>query len=42
MDCISITPKFSIKAEKGKYYIKGIGGEGTINTWIEMEPTKTK
>jgi len=40
MDCISITPKFSIKVEKGKYYIKGVGGEGTINTWIEMELNK--
>ncbi|WP_449400456.1 hypothetical protein [Chryseobacterium wanjuense] len=37
IDCISISPKFYIKISNGKFYIKGIGGEGTSNDWIEME-----
>ena len=36
MNCISIEPKFSIKMENGKYFIKGVGGEGTINDWNKL------
>lgn len=36
ISCISIEPKFKIKFDQGKYYIKGIGGEATSNSWVEM------
>ncbi|KMQ69263.1 hypothetical protein ACM39_03980 [Chryseobacterium sp. FH2] len=36
MNCISIEPKFSIKMEKDKYLIKGVGGERTNNQWLLM------
>ncbi|GEN74424.1 hypothetical protein [Chryseobacterium hagamense] len=34
--CKSDSAKFSIKKEKEKYYIKGVGGEGTIKEWMEL------
>ncbi|RNA61969.1 hypothetical protein D1631_08490 [Chryseobacterium nematophagum] len=37
MTCISIDPKFYIKKENNKFYIKGIGGEGTNNKWVLMK-----
>lgn len=36
MDCVSIEPKFRIKYEKDKYYIKGIGSLSTSDEWIEL------
>ena len=36
MNCISIEPKFRIKMENNKYFIKGVGGEGTINDWNKL------
>ncbi|WP_100378307.1 hypothetical protein [Chryseobacterium geocarposphaerae] len=35
--CISIDPKFYIKKEGKKFYIKGVGGESTYNQWIIMK-----
>ncbi|WP_294301514.1 hypothetical protein [uncultured Chryseobacterium sp.] len=34
--CKSDSSKFNIKKEKDKYYIKGVGGEGTIKEWMEL------
>jgi hypothetical protein len=34
--CISKKPSFLIKREKNKFYIKGVGGEGSINVWLEL------
>lgn len=34
--CKEINNTFSIKKEKDNYYAKGVGGEGTINEWIEL------
>jgi hypothetical protein len=34
--CKQINNAFSIKKENDKYYVKGVGGEGTINDWIEL------
>lgn len=39
-ECFYIDPKFYIKYEKGKYFIKGVGGEGTVNEWLEMKKDK--
>ncbi|MDN3691620.1 hypothetical protein QWZ06_04815 [Chryseobacterium tructae] len=36
LSCISIDPKFYIKKENEKFYIKSVGGEGTYNKWILM------
>lgn len=35
MNCVSIEPKFNIKFDKNKYYIKGVGEEET-NQWFLM------
>ncbi|URM38798.1 hypothetical protein [Flavobacterium anhuiense] len=35
--CISLSPTYLIKKEKDKFFIKGVGGEGTINNWIELK-----
>lgn len=35
-NCKSKTAAFEIKKENNKYFIKGLGGEGTINEWIEL------
>ncbi|RMZ59596.1 hypothetical protein D1632_08165 [Chryseobacterium nematophagum] len=37
LTCISIDPKFYIKKENNKFYIKGVGGEGTNAKWILMK-----
>lgn len=37
LSCISIDPKFYIKKEGKKFYIKGVGGEATYNRWIIMK-----
>lgn len=37
LSCISMDPKFYIKKEGKKIYIKGVGGEETINKWILMK-----
>ncbi|UMQ41121.1 hypothetical protein MKS83_17170 [Chryseobacterium sp. Y16C] len=37
LSCISIDPKFHIKKEGKKFYIKGVGGEATYNQWIIMK-----
>ncbi|MDR2236625.1 MAG: hypothetical protein LBE92_10915 [Chryseobacterium sp.] len=37
LSCISIDPKFYIKKEGKKFYIKGIEGEATYNQWIIMK-----
>jgi len=34
--CKQINNSFSIKKENNKYFIKGVGGEGTFNEWIEL------
>ncbi|NRS89882.1 hypothetical protein HNQ02_002816 [Flavobacterium sp. 7E] len=34
--CKKINSSFSIKKEDEKYFIKGVGGEGTFNDWIEI------
>lgn len=31
---------FQLKREKNKYYIKGIGGEATYNSWTEIKKIK--
>lgn len=36
-DCKSKKPIFYMKKEKFKYYIKGVGGEGTIKDWLELK-----
>ncbi len=36
-NCFSKKPDFLIKREKNKYYIKGLGGEGSINVWLELK-----
>lgn len=37
LPCVSINPKFIIKKENSKFYIKGIGGEATNHKWILMK-----
>lgn len=37
LSCISIDPKFYIKKEDKKFYIKGVGGETTYNQWVMMK-----
>lgn len=37
LSCISIDPKFYIKKEGKKFYIKGVGGEATYNQWVIMK-----
>lgn len=34
--CKEVNNAFSIKKENNKFYVKGVGGEGTINTWVEL------
>lgn len=34
--CKEINNAFSIKKENDKYYVKGVGGAGTVNDWIEL------
>lgn len=33
LNCMSANPKFFIKKENNKFYIKGVGGEGTNTEW---------
>lgn len=40
LSCISVQPKFYIEKKGEKMYIKGVGGEGTINEWIQLESSK--
>ena len=35
-NCQSKNANFEIKNENNKYFIKGLGGEGTINEWIKL------
>lgn len=35
-ECISKKPYFFLKKEKSKYYIKGVGGEGSIAVWLNL------
>ena len=35
--CISKKPSFFVKKEKNKYFIKGVGGEGSIGVWLELK-----
>lgn len=35
--CINLKPTYLIKKEDDTYFIKGIGGEGTINDWIKLD-----
>ncbi|MBF8458385.1 hypothetical protein IV494_14470 [Kaistella sp. G5-32] len=36
-NCKSGTPNFQIKKDENKYFIKGVGGEGTINQWVVLQ-----
>lgn len=36
-NCFSKKPNFIIKREKNKYFIKGLGGEGSNNVWLEVK-----
>lgn len=38
--CKSAKPNFRIKKEKGKYFIKGIGGELTYLDWQKLKKVK--
>jgi hypothetical protein len=40
--CKTDSPNFRIKKEGNKFYMKGLGGEGTFNTWIAIEKNNTK
>ncbi|WP_264554335.1 hypothetical protein [Flavobacterium sp. N503310] len=35
--CLKLDPTYLIKRENDNFFIKGIGGEGTINDWIKMD-----
>ncbi|CAC9974702.1 hypothetical protein [Flavobacterium panici] len=35
--CLKLDPTYLIKRENDNFFIKGIGGEGTINEWIKMD-----
>lgn len=35
--CKKLSPVYLIKKEEDEFFIKGIGGEGTINDWIKMD-----
>lgn len=35
-NCLSKKPTFLIKRENNKYFIKGLGGEGSINIWLQL------
>lgn len=35
--CKNLSPTYLIKKEKEKFFIKGVGGEGNINNWIELK-----
>ncbi|MEN2400567.1 ankyrin repeat domain-containing protein [Flavobacterium sp. MC2016-06] len=35
--CKKLAPTYLIKLEGDKYFIKGVGGEGTINEWIKLD-----
>jgi hypothetical protein len=35
--CLKLKPTYLIKKEDDNYFIKGIGGEGSINEWIKMD-----
>lgn len=37
--CERIKPMFEIKLEKNKLFVRGLGGEGTIKSWIEIYPS---
>ncbi|QYS85575.1 hypothetical protein JJC03_10165 [Flavobacterium oreochromis] len=34
--CVRVNSNYTIKKEGEKFYIKGIGGEGTFHQWIEL------
>lgn len=35
--CTKDNSNFQIKIDEKKFYVQGLGGEGTINEWIEMK-----
>ncbi|MCC9016435.1 hypothetical protein [Flavobacterium lipolyticum] len=35
--CIKLDPTYLIKKEENKYFIKGVGGEGTFHEWIKLD-----
>ena len=35
--CLKLDPTYLIKKEDDNFFIKGIGGEGTINDWIKID-----
>lgn len=35
--CKTKEPNFKLKKEGSKFYMKGLGGEGTFNEWIEIK-----
>lgn len=35
--CKTEDPNFKLKKEGNKFFMKGLGGEGTFNEWIEIE-----
>lgn len=35
--CIKLDPTYLIKKEGNKYFIKGVGGEGTFHEWIKLD-----
>lgn len=35
--CKTEEPNFKLKKEGNKFFMKGLGGEGTFNTWIEIK-----
>lgn len=36
-NCANSYSNFKIKNEGAKFYVQGLGGEGTINEWVEIE-----
>ena len=40
-NCKSENANFKIKKENNKYFVKGLGGEATINDWIPCSKSKS-
>lgn len=39
-NCKTKEPNFKLKKENKRFFMKGLGGEGTINEWIEIKKAK--
>lgn len=38
--CTDENPNFKLKKEGDKFFIQGLGGEGTFNEWVEIKKEK--